>query len=208
MPRNDDDEKNTLGAFPLHRVVRGSATHDQIEREADSSTEGFQRQDFALYCVARQTTFSPLLNHPRILREGSGLSSSVTGSNFQDAEDDFASLASTASTASTASAVSLSMPALNDWCGERGRTNTEVVGCATSMEAGPTFSWERGQGAPEPGPFQTSCQGSRRQQRSHPYRRVQRASSPVQDLGDDNFCDDSELTLGPGKPTNISCGAK
>ena len=205
MPRNDDDEKNTLGAFPLHRVVRGSATHDQIEREADSSTEGFQRQDFALYCVARQTTFSPLLNHPRILREGSGLSSSVTGSNFQDAEDDFASLASTAS---TASAVSLSMPALNDWRGARGRTNTEVVGCATSMAAGPTFSWERGQGAPEPGPFQTSYQGSRIQQRSHPYRRAQRASSPVQDLGDENFCDDSELTMGPGKPTNISCGAK
>jgi len=202
MPRNDDedDDKNTWGAFPLHHVVRGSATHDQREREADSSTERFQRQDFALHCVARQTTFLPLLRHPRILREGSGLSSSVTGSNFQDAEDDFASLSSTAS---TASAVSLSMPALNDWRGARGRTNSDVVGSASSMEAGPTFSWEQGQGAPEPGPFQTSCQGSRLQQRSHPYRRA-RASAPMQDLGDENLCDDSELTMGPGTPTNIS----
>mmetsp|Transcript_71032 Transcript_71032/g.104111 ORF Transcript_71032/g.104111 Transcript_71032/m.104111 type:complete len:216 (+) Transcript_71032:72-719(+) len=199
MPR--DDEKNAWGAF--HREC-GSAMYDQMARDEE-------RRDFALYCDARQT----FVRQPSTLREGLGLSAGSIAqaylqgalSNFRDAEDDFASLASTASAAST---VSFSMPAVNDWRGARVGTNTEVVGSAASMAAGPTFSWEREQGI-EPGPFERGSQGSRAGlQRSHPYRKVHKACAPdkSKDLGDENLCDDSELTMGPGKPTNIRRSVK
>ena len=99
---------------------------------------------------------------------------------------------------------------VKDWCGARVGTNTEVVGSAASMAAGPTFPWEREQGT-EPGPFKKGSQGSRvGLQRSHPYRKVQKACAPDKstDLGDENLCDDSELTMGPGKPTNIRRSVK
>ena len=190
-----------------------------------------ERRDFALYCDARQT----FVRQPSTLREGLGLSAGSIAqaylqgalSNFRDAEDDFASLASTASAASTVSfreemlfigiqmedqvwSPGFSMPAVNDWRGARVGTNTEVVGSAASMAAGPTFSWEREQGI-EPGPFERGSQGSRAGlQRSHPYRKVHKACAPdkSKDLGDENLCDDSELTMGPGKPTNIRRSVK
>jgi len=178
--------------------------YDQVARDEE-------RWDFSLYCVARQT----FVRQPSTVQEGSGLSAESIAqaylqgalSNFRDVEDDFASLASTASAAST---VSLSMPAMNDWRGARVGTNTEVVGSAASMAAGPTFSWEREQGT-EPGPFERGSQGSRvGLQRSHPYRKVQKACAPdkSKDLGDENLCNDSELTMGPGKPTNVRRSVK
>ena len=182
MPR----EQNMFGAFPRNRIARATSEEEAPVFHGNSSSE--QCRD----TFARPTILSTPLNQPSTSSSASrGLESPPQlDSLFSSATD------SLYSGASTVSSLISNVPASasDDWC------NSSNI---AAMTAGPTFSWERGQGV-EQGRSTRSSQpeGSRAGgHRSHPYRKEPTVRA-------ETSCDDSELSMGPGKPTMFRGGAK
>jgi len=182
MPR----EQDKYLAYPHHRIARATSEEEAPVFHVNSSTE--QCRD----SIAQPTILSTPFNQPSISTLATrGLESPPQlDSLFSNAAD------SLFSGASTVSSLISSVPASasDDWC-----DSSNIA----AMTAGPTFSWERGQGADEGRSTRSSQpEGSRAGgYRSHPYRREPTVRA-------ETSCDDSELSMGPGKPTMFRGGAK